>query len=153
MRRGWRNKATDDLHISFFCAIMSFRQMAQYSPLVRLAFRTTFMAIPDYFQEISDFRSPNGHPKQADFVAEGLTEIDPASGNLIWNAGAGLAVINEIISTRFEIAVELYDLVRKLEPMLPDSQIARQLVARGYYAMFLAGRALSLTLCSRRPLH
>lgn len=106
------------------------------------------MAIPDYFQEISDFRSPNGHPKQADFVAEGLTEIDPATGNLIWNA-AGLAVINEIIATRFEIAVELYQLVRKLESMLPDSQIARQLVARGYYAMISAGRALSLTLCKK----
>jgi hypothetical protein len=58
-------------------------------------------------------------------------------------------VINEIISTRFEIAVELYELVRKLELMLPDSQIARQLVARGYYAMFSAGRALSLTLSKR----
>ena len=106
------------------------------------------MSIPDYFQEIHDFRSPHGHINQPDFVAEGLTEIAPASGNLVWNA-SGLAVINQIISARFEVAIELYDLMGKLAPMLPDSQIARQLVARGYYAMFWAGRALSLTLCRR----
>lgn len=58
-------------------------------------------------------------------------------------------MINEIISTRFELAVELYELVRELEPKLPHSQIGRQLVARRYYAMFSAGRALSLTLCAR----
>lgn len=106
------------------------------------------MTIPTYFQEINDFRSPNGHRNQADFIAEGLTDIDPATGHLIWNA-AGRAVINEIISTRFELAVELHELVRLLESRLPNSQIARQVVARGYYAMFSAGRALSLTLCAR----
>ena len=106
------------------------------------------MTIPSYMQEISDFRTPNGHPNQADFIAEGLTDRDPATGHLIWNP-AGQAVINEIISTRFELAVELYDLVRELEPKLPHSQIARQLVSRGYYAMFSAGRAVSLTLCAR----
>jgi hypothetical protein len=99
-------------------------------------------------QEISDFRTPNGHPSQSDFIAEGLTEREPATGHLIWNP-AGQAMINEIISTRFELAVELYELVRELEPKLPHSQIGRQLVARGYYAMFSAGRALSLTLCAR----
>lgn len=106
------------------------------------------MAIPDYFQEISDFRSPNGHPNQADFMAEGLTTIDSATGDLIWNV-AGQTLINELISSRFEMAVELYEFIRKLEAMLPDPQIARQLVARGYYAMFWAGRALSLVLCGR----
>jgi len=106
------------------------------------------MAIPSYIQEVSDFRTPNGHPSQSDFIAEGLTDRDPATGHLIWNP-AGQAVINEIISTRFEQAVELYELVRELEPKLPHSQIARQLVARGYYAMFSAGRAVSLTLCAR----
>ncbi len=106
------------------------------------------MAIPNYIQEISDFRTPNGHPSERDFVAEGLTERDLTTGDLIWNA-AGQAVINDIISTRFELAVELYELIRELEPKLPHSQIARQLVARGYYAMFWAGRAVSLTLCAR----
>ncbi|MGB0383708.1 MAG: hypothetical protein ACPGWR_02705 [Ardenticatenaceae bacterium] len=106
------------------------------------------MSIPDYFQEIYDFRSPNGHPHEADFIAEGLTEIDPATGDPIWNA-AGQAVINEIISSRFEQAVQLYDFIRYLEPGLSDPQIARQAVARGYYAMFSAGRALSLALCGR----
>jgi len=106
------------------------------------------MAIPSYIQEISDFRTPNGHPSESDFIAEGLTDRDPATGHLIWNA-AGQAVILEIISTRFELAVELYELVRELEPKLARSQIARQLVARGYYAMFSAGRAVSLTLCAR----
>jgi hypothetical protein len=106
------------------------------------------MAIPDYIQEISDFRSPNGHPNQADFVAEGLTTIHPASGNLIWNA-AGQTLINELISSRFSRALELYDFIRDIEFKLPNPEIARQLVARGYYAMFWAGRALSLTLCRR----
>jgi len=106
------------------------------------------MTIPDYFQEINNFGNPDGHPNETDFVAEGLAERDPASGNLIWNA-AGQAVINDIISTRFEIAVELYGFMRYIEPGLPDRQIARQLVARGYYAMFSAGRAVSLTLCGR----
>ncbi|MGB0386825.1 MAG: hypothetical protein ACPGWR_18585 [Ardenticatenaceae bacterium] len=106
------------------------------------------MAIPDYFQEISDFGSPNGHPNEADFIAEGLTEIDPASGNLIWNA-AGRAVINEIIALRFSQAVELYEVIQYLELGLPNPQLARQMVARGYYAMFSAGRAVSLTLCAR----
>ena len=106
------------------------------------------MAIPNYIQEISDFRTPNGHPSERDFVAEGLTERDLTTGDLIWNA-AGQAVINDIISTRFELAVELYELIRELEPKLPHSQIARQLVARGYYSMFWAGRAVSLTLCAR----
>lgn len=106
------------------------------------------MAIPDYIQEISDFRSPNGHPNQADFVAEGLTTIDPASGNLIWNA-AGQTLINELISSRFSRALELYDFIRDIESKLPNPELARQLVARGYYAMFWAGRALSLTLCRR----
>lgn len=64
------------------------------------------MAIPDYLQEINSFGSPHGHPNQADFVALGLTEIEPTSGKLIWNA-AGRAVIHEIISTRFERAVNL----------------------------------------------
>ena len=32
---------------------------------------------------------------------------------------------------------------------LADPDVARQVVARGYYAMFSAGRALSLTLCGR----
>ena len=106
------------------------------------------MSIPDYFQEINDFRTPNAHVRSADFVAEGLTEIDAATGHFIWNA-AGRALINEIISTRFEQAVQLYDFIGYLEPGLSDPQIARQVVARGYYAMFSAGRALSLTLCGR----
>jgi hypothetical protein len=106
------------------------------------------MSIPTYFQEINNFGSPYGHPKQADFIAEGLTEIDPATGHLIWNA-AGRAVISEIISSRFEQAVELYNFILDLEPKLPDPQTTRQLVARAYYAMFSAGRALSLTLCDR----
>lgn len=106
------------------------------------------MAIPDYIQEISDFRSPNGHPNQADFVAEGLTTIDPASGDLIWNA-AGQALINELILIRFERAVELYTFMRELKAKLSHSEVSPQLVARGYYAMFWAGRALSLTLCGR----
>jgi len=106
------------------------------------------MSIPDYFQQFNNFNTPNAHPHQADFVAEGLTTIDPATGHLIWNA-AGRAVINEIISTRFELAVQLYDFIRYLEAGLSDPQIARQVVARGYYAMFSAGRALSLTLCGR----
>ncbi|MGB0388955.1 MAG: hypothetical protein ACPGWR_29385 [Ardenticatenaceae bacterium] len=106
------------------------------------------MAIPDYIQEISDFRSPNGHPNQADLVAEGLTTSDPASGDLIWNA-AGERLINDLISSRFSRALELYDFIRDLEPKLPNPEIARQLVARGYYAMFWAGRAVSLTLCRK----
>lgn len=106
------------------------------------------MTIPSYFQQFNQFSSPNGHPRQADFIAEGLTEIDPTSGDLIWNA-AGRAVLNEIISARFELAVELYHFIRSLEPRLPDSQVTRQLVARGYYAIFSAGRAVSLTLCAR----
>ena len=106
------------------------------------------MSIPDYFQEINDFRTPNAHARSADFVAEGLTEIDAATGHLIWNA-AGRAVMNEIISTRFSIAVGLYHFIRRLESELADPDIARQVVARGYYAMFSAGRALSLTLCGR----
>ncbi|MGB0388013.1 MAG: hypothetical protein ACPGWR_24625, partial [Ardenticatenaceae bacterium] len=80
--------------------------------------------------------------------AEGLTTIAPATTHPTWNA-AGQTLINQLISSRFEMAVELYEFIRKLEPMLPDPQIARQLVARGYYAMFWAGRALSLTLCGR----
>lgn len=107
-----------------------------------------FMAIPDYFQQFNDFNSPNGHPHQADFVAEGLTAIEPTTGDLIWNA-AGQAVINEIISTRFSIAVGLYRFICTLEGGLADPDVARQVVARGYYAMFSAGRALSLTLCGR----
>ena len=103
------------------------------------------MHIPDYIQEISDFRSPNGHPNQADFVAEGLTTIDPASGHLTWNA-AGQTLINDLISIRFERALELYDLMRDLQSKPPNPETSRQLVARGYYAMFWAGRALSLTL-------
>jgi len=106
------------------------------------------MTIPDYFQEINDFSNPNGHPKQADFIAEGLTTIEAATGHLIWNA-AGRAVINEIISTRFSLAVGLYNFIQYIEPGLADPDIARQVVARGYYAMFNAGRALSLTLCAR----
>lgn len=106
------------------------------------------MTIPDYFQEIKDFRRPLGHPRQGDFVAEGLTETDPATGHLIWNA-AGQEVINQIISRRFELALAYYEFIRELEPRLPDPHIARQLVSRGYYAMFSAGRALSLTLCAR----
>ncbi len=89
------------------------------------------MAIPDYLQETNNFGSPHGHPKQVDFVALGLTEIDPTTGQLIWNA-AGRAVIHEIISTRFERAVDLYHFIRRLEPTLPDEESARQLVARGY---------------------
>lgn len=81
-------------------------------------------------------------------MAEGLTEIDPTTGHLIWNA-AGQAVILNMISTRFELAVQLYHFIRELEPKLPEPQTARQVVARGYYAMFWAGRALSLTLCDR----
>ena len=77
-----------------------------------------------------------------------MTERDPTTGHLIWNP-AGQAVIHDMISTRFELAVELYELVRELEPKLAHAQIARQLVARGYYAMFWAGRAVSLTLCHR----
>ena len=106
------------------------------------------MSIPDYFQEISDFRSPLGHPKQADFVAEGLTETDPATGELRWNA-AGQDVILEIISTRFSLAVASYEFIRDLETRLPDPYLARQVVSRGYYGMFSAGRAVSLTLCGR----
>ncbi len=106
------------------------------------------MSIPTYFQEINNFSSPNGHPKEADFIAEGLTEIDPATRRLIWNA-AGRAVISEIINSRFEQAVELYEFIRELESKWPDPQTTRQLIARGYYAMFWAGRALSLTLCDR----
>jgi hypothetical protein len=67
---------------------------------------------------------------------------------LIWNP-AGQSVINEIISTRFEQAVELYEVIQYLELALPNPQIARQMVDRGYYAMFSAARALSLTLCAR----
>ena len=103
------------------------------------------MSIPDYIQEISDFRSPNGHRNEADFVAEGLTALDAATGDLIWNA-AGQTLINELISSRFSRALDLYDFMRDLESKLPNPEIARQLVARGYYAMFWAGRALSLTL-------
>ena len=44
------------------------------------------MSIPDYIQEISDFRSPNGHRNEADFVAEGLTTLDAATGDLKWIA-------------------------------------------------------------------
>ena len=106
------------------------------------------MSIPDYFQEINDFRTPNAHAREADFVAEGLTVIDRATGHLIWNT-AGQALINEIISTRFSLAVGLYNFIRYIESGLADPDIARQVVARGYYAMFWAGRALSLTLCSR----
>lgn len=106
------------------------------------------MSIPDYFQEINDFRTPHAHARSADFVAEGLTVIDPATGDLIWNA-AGQALINEMISTRFSLAVGLYKFIRTLESGLADPDIARQMVARGYYAMFWAGRALSLTLCRR----
>lgn len=106
------------------------------------------MAIPDYIQEISDFRSPNGHPNQADFVAEGFTTIHPASRKLIWNT-AGQTLINDLISSRFSRALDLYDFMLDLESKLPNSEITRQLVARGYYAMFWAGRALSLTLCRR----
>lgn len=106
------------------------------------------MSIPDYFQEINHFGNPNGHPKQADLIAEGLTEIDPTTGHLIWNA-AGRAVRDEIISTRFALAVGLYDFMLEIEGKLPNPDVARQLVARGYYAMFNAGRALSLTLCAR----
>ena len=106
------------------------------------------MSIPDYFQEISDFRRPLGHANQADFVAEGLTETDPATGELRWNA-AGQDVILEIISRRFELALAYYEFIRELEPRSSDPHIARQLVSRGYYAMFSAGRALSLTLCGR----
>ena len=106
------------------------------------------MHIPDYIQEIRDFRSPNGHPIQADFVAEGLTTIDPASGHLTWNT-AGHTLINNLISIRFERALELYDLMRDLESKPPNPETTRQRVARGYYAMFWAGRALSLTLCRR----
>lgn len=106
------------------------------------------MSIPTYFQEINNFRSPNGHSREADFIAEGLTKIDPATGRLIWNP-AGRAVISEIVSRRFEQSVELYEFIRELESKLPDPQITRQLIARGYYAMFWAGRALSLTLCDR----
>lgn len=91
------------------------------------------MAIPDYFQEINHFDSPLGHPNEADFMAEGLTEIDPTTGHLIWNA-AGQAVILDMISTRFELAVQLYHFIRELEPKLSDPQTARQLVARGYAA-------------------
>jgi hypothetical protein len=58
-------------------------------------------------------------------------------------------VINEIISTRFAVAVGLYDFMREIEGKLANPDVARQLVARGYYAMFNAGRALSLTLCAR----
>ena len=106
------------------------------------------MSIPDYIQEISDFRSPNGHRNEADFVAEGLTTLDAATGDLIWNA-AGQTLMNELISSRFYRALDLYDFMRDLESKLPNPEIARQLVARGYYAMFWAGRALSLTLCRR----
>ncbi|MGB0383706.1 MAG: hypothetical protein ACPGWR_02695 [Ardenticatenaceae bacterium] len=106
------------------------------------------MSIPDYFQEFNDFRSPNGHPQQADFMAEGLTAIDSATGDPIWNA-AGQTVINKIISTRFSLAVGLYRVIRLLESGLADPDVARQVVARGYYAMFSAGRALSLALCGR----
>ena len=103
------------------------------------------MAIPDYIQEISDFRSPNGHPNQADFVAEGLTTIHPVSRHLTWNP-AGQTLINNLISIRFLRALDLYNLNRDLESKLPNPEIASLLVARGYYAMFWAGRALSLTL-------
>jgi hypothetical protein len=106
------------------------------------------MTIPDYLQEISDFRSPNGHPNEADFVAEGLTTTDPATGDLIWNV-AGQTLINELISSRFSRALDLYDFILDIESKLPNPEIARQLVAGGYYAMFWAGRAVSLTLCSR----
>lgn len=106
------------------------------------------MAIPDYLQEINNFGSPHRHPNQADFVAEGLALIDPSSGNHIWNP-AGRAVIHEIVSTRFSRAVDLYHFIRRLETTLPDAESTRQLVARGYYAMFSAGRAVSLTLCDR----
>ncbi len=106
------------------------------------------MSIPDYFQEINDFRTPNAHARSADFVAEGLTAIDATTSHLIWNA-AGQAVINEMISTRFSLAVGLYNFIRTLESGLADPDIARQVVARGYYAIFWAGRALSLTLCGR----
>jgi hypothetical protein len=58
-------------------------------------------------------------------------------------------VINEIISTRFALAVGLYHFMREIEGKLANPDVARQLVARGYYAMFNAGRALSLTLCAR----
>lgn len=81
-------------------------------------------------------------------MAEGLTEIDPTTGRLRWNA-AGQAVILDMISTRFSLAVELYHFTRELESKLPEPQASRQVVARGYYAMFWAGRALSLTLCDR----
>ncbi|MGB0386983.1 MAG: hypothetical protein ACPGWR_19380 [Ardenticatenaceae bacterium] len=106
------------------------------------------MSIPDYFQEISDFSSPFGHPNQADFVAEGLTQTDPAIGDVSWNP-VGQEVINQIISRRFELALAYYQFIRELEPRSSDPHIARQLVSRGYYAMFSAGRALSLTLCGR----
>jgi len=106
------------------------------------------MSIPDYFQQFNNFNTPNAHPHQADFIAEGLTTIDAATGHLIWNA-AGRAVINEIISTRFSLAVGLYNFMLNIETLLPDPDVARQVVARGYYAMFSAGRALSLTLCGR----
>ena len=106
------------------------------------------MTIPDYFQEINDFRRPLGHPNQADFVAEGLTETDPATGGLKWNA-AGQDVINQIISSRFKLALAYYEFIRELEPRSSDPHIARQLISRGYYAMFSAGRALSITLCGR----
>ena len=39
------------------------------------------MSIPTYFQEFNNFGRPNGHPNEADFIAEGLTEIDPATGH------------------------------------------------------------------------
>ncbi|MGB0388312.1 MAG: hypothetical protein ACPGWR_26130 [Ardenticatenaceae bacterium] len=106
------------------------------------------MPIPTYFQEINRFGSPNGHPNVADFIAEGLTEIDAATGHPIWNA-AGQAATLEMISTRFSLAVELYHFIRDLESKLSGPQTTRQIVARGYYAMFWAGRALSLTLCDR----
>ncbi len=92
------------------------------------------MTIPDYFQELNDFSNPNGHPNQADFMAEGLTTIEATTGNLIWNA-AGRAVMQEMISTRFSLAVGLYNFIRYIEPGSADPDIARQVVARGYHAI------------------
>ncbi|MDD5367600.1 MAG: hypothetical protein PHQ40_00825 [Anaerolineaceae bacterium] len=106
------------------------------------------MPIPDYFQEINEFSSPNGHPSQADFLAEGLATPDPTTGHLVWNV-AGQAMVQEIVSTRFELSIAYYRLIRELEARLPDPHVARQLISRGYYAMFTAARSVSLSACKR----
>src|SRR5690242_156233 len=75
-------------------------------------------------------------------VGEGIVQMGPTPTSCSVDDQRLEAIITELVKDRFELANQLLRYIRDLDPT--DPVAARQIVSRGYYAMYHASRACLL---------